>query len=111
MEIAVPISYENRKLANCWVSNLGKSYNLKTAGRISKLTHDQIQQLHEFGFVWNHWDYQYQKKFEDTLGRRPWQDTMSSLCKDLYRVIMTTLERNDQHLASNSSICHGRREK
>jgi hypothetical protein len=62
-DCCVPISYENRKLAN-WVSNVRKSYNLKTAGKISKLTNHQIAQLNEIGFVWNRWDYEYQKHLQ-----------------------------------------------
>jgi hypothetical protein len=62
-DCCVPISYENRKLAN-WVSNVRKSYNLKRAKKMSKLTNDEIAQLNEIGFVWNRWDYEYQKQLQ-----------------------------------------------
>ena len=43
-DCCVPINYENKKLAN-WVSNNRKNYNLKLAGKASKLTSEQIAEL------------------------------------------------------------------
>lgn len=60
----VPINFENRKLAN-WVSNVRKSYNLKMAGKVSKLTKEKINELNAIGFVWNRWEYEYQRMFGD----------------------------------------------
>jgi hypothetical protein len=64
----VPISYENKRLAN-WVSNTRKNYNLKLADRHSTLTSDQIQELNEIGFVWNRWEHEYQKQLRSGLSQ------------------------------------------
>jgi hypothetical protein len=65
-DCCVPIGYENPKLAN-WVSNVRKSYKLKMSGKVSNLKDEQIGQLNSMSFVWNRWDYEYQKKLQKTL--------------------------------------------
>jgi hypothetical protein len=60
-DCCVPISYKpNKALAN-WVSNLRKQYNLLQEGKKSNLTEEKIKELNEIGFVWNRWDYEFQK--------------------------------------------------
>jgi len=60
-DCCVPISYENKKLAN-WVSNVRKSYNLKMTDRPSTLKSDQIQELNDIGFIWNRWEHEYARQ-------------------------------------------------
>lgn len=60
----VPIHYENRKLAH-WVSNIRKSYKAKLSGETSTLSEDQIQRLKAIGFVWNRWDYEFEKRYDE----------------------------------------------
>lgn len=62
-DCCVPIGYENRKLAH-WVSNVRKKYNLKISGQPSTLTKEQIEQLNTLGFVWNFWDHEYAKRYD-----------------------------------------------
>lgn len=63
-DCSVPISYPDRRLAN-WVSNQRKQYNLRVAGRPSSLTEDRLQCLQAIGFVWNHWEYEFDQKNVD----------------------------------------------
>lgn len=61
-DCCVPITYEkNKKLAN-WVSNCRKNYNLFHSGEKSNLTEEKIKELEKIGFVWNRWDYEFDKK-------------------------------------------------
>jgi hypothetical protein len=57
----VPISYSDKKLAH-WVSNQRKQFNLLEAGKLSELTPARIQKLESIGFIWNRWDYEFDKK-------------------------------------------------
>jgi Helicase associated domain len=57
----VPISFSDKKLAH-WVSNQRKQFNLREAGKPSELTSARIQKLENIGFVWNRWDYEFDKK-------------------------------------------------
>jgi hypothetical protein len=57
----VPISYPDKQLAH-WVSNQRKQYNLRQAGKQSELTPSRINKLEAIGFVWNRWDYEFNKK-------------------------------------------------
>jgi Helicase associated domain len=60
----VPISYRDKQLAH-WVSNQRKQYNLRVAGKRSELTTTRIQNLESIGFVWNRWEYEFDKKHVD----------------------------------------------
>jgi Helicase associated domain len=57
----VPISFSDKPLAH-WVSNQRKQFNLREAGKPSELTPSRIQKLESIGFVWNRWDYEFDKK-------------------------------------------------
>ena len=61
-DCCVPISYSNKKLAN-WVSNQRKLYTaqLKT-GQSNSLDRERKQRLDEISFVWNRWDYEFDRK-------------------------------------------------
>jgi Helicase associated domain len=61
-DCCVPISYTSNKLLANWVSNQRKQYNLRTAGLPSDLTDDRLQRLEAIGFVWNRWEYEFDKK-------------------------------------------------
>jgi hypothetical protein len=63
-DCCVPISNRNQKLAN-WVSNQRRKYTLKMAGQSSELTDEQMEQLNAVGFVWNRWEYEFEKKGMD----------------------------------------------
>ena len=78
-DCCVPISYQNRKLAN-WVSNQRKKYNQKmgTSSSVGKMvsapssrlaspststiSDEQIDKLNDIGFVWNRWEHEFMKK-------------------------------------------------
>jgi hypothetical protein len=61
-DCCVPISYANKQLAN-WVHNQRKQYNLRqTPGKASDLTTERWQRLQDVGFVWNRWEYEFEKK-------------------------------------------------
>jgi Helicase associated domain len=64
-DCCVPISYANNKLLANWVSNQRKQYNLRAAGKLSDLTDDRFQRLKAIGFVWNRWEYEFDKKEVD----------------------------------------------
>jgi hypothetical protein len=59
-DCCVPISYANKQLAN-WVHNQRKQYNLRQTGKASDLTTERLQRLQEIGFVWNRWEYEFEK--------------------------------------------------
>lgn len=61
-DCCVPISYFQNKLLANWVSNQRKQYNLRMAGKPSDLTDDRFQRLEAIGFVWNRWEYEFDKK-------------------------------------------------
>ena len=63
-DCCVPISYSNKILAN-WVSNQRKQFNLRAAGKPSDLTEERFQRLEDIGFVWNRWEYEFDKKKVD----------------------------------------------
>lgn len=57
----VPLSYkDNPKLAN-WVSTQRKNYNLLKEGKPSAMTSERIKQLDDMGFVWNRWEYEFER--------------------------------------------------
>jgi hypothetical protein len=60
-DCCVPISNRNQKLAN-WVSNQRRKYALRMSGQPSELTDEQMEQLNAVGFVWNRWEYEFEKK-------------------------------------------------
>lgn len=57
----VPISYCNKQLAN-FVSNTRKQYNLQKQGKPSSLTSYRMDRLNNIGFVWNRWEYEFEKQ-------------------------------------------------
>lgn len=61
-DCCVPISYSNKKLAH-WVSNQRKLYTaqLKT-GQSNSLDQERKHRLDEICFVWNRWDYEFDRK-------------------------------------------------
>lgn len=61
-DCCVPISYSNKKLAH-WVSNQRKLYTaqLKT-GQSNSLDPERKRRLDEIAFVWNRWDYEFDRK-------------------------------------------------
>lgn len=63
-EPCVPISYENKALAN-WVSHQRKQYNKRQQGRPNDLTEERIQRLNAMGFVWNRWEHEFDNKYEE----------------------------------------------
>lgn len=72
-DCCVPITYQkNKKLAN-WVSNCRKNYNLMQAGERSSLTKERIKELDEIGFVWNRWDYEFDRR--DTISSKRKSDS------------------------------------
>ena len=60
-DCCVPISYPNKKLAN-WVSNQRRKYSWKRTGKRSEMTDEEVDLLNKIGFVWNRWDYEFEKK-------------------------------------------------
>mmetsp|Transcript_1374 Transcript_1374/g.2772 ORF Transcript_1374/g.2772 Transcript_1374/m.2772 type:complete len:309 (-) Transcript_1374:2122-3048(-) len=60
-DCCVPISYSNKKLAN-WVSNQRKLYCDQLKGRRNSLTDQRKQRLGKIGFIWNRWDYEFDRK-------------------------------------------------
>jgi hypothetical protein len=60
-DCCVPISYANKQLAN-WVHNQRKQYNLRQTGKASDLTTERLERLQDIGFVWNRWEYEFEKK-------------------------------------------------
>jgi hypothetical protein len=69
-DCCVPISFLNKKLAN-WVSRQRRKYTLKMSGKPSELTDEQMELLNAVGFVWNRWDYEFEKK-----GVNMWSSTL-----------------------------------
>lgn len=72
-DCCVPISFaENKKLAH-WVSNQRKLYSeqLKHPGwRSNSLDERRKQRLEEIGFIWNRWEYEFDRKnVMDSNGR------------------------------------------
>lgn len=61
-DCCVPISYKENKLLANWVSNQRKQYNLRMAGLSSDLTDERMHRLEAVGFVWNRWEYEFDKK-------------------------------------------------
>ena len=57
----VPISHSNKKLAH-WVSNQRKLYTEQLKGRRNALTEERKQRLEEIGFIWNRWEYEFERK-------------------------------------------------
>ena len=72
-DCCVPISFADKALAN-WVSNQRKQYNLRLAHGASDLTDERLQRLEQIGFVWNRWEYEFEKK-QDTW---KWNDSNDS---------------------------------
>ena len=64
-DCCVPISYANKQLAN-WVHNQRKQYNLRLSSKASDLTTERLQRLRDIGFVWNRWEYEFEKKAVQT---------------------------------------------
>jgi hypothetical protein len=60
-DCCVPISYANKQLAH-WVHNQRKQYNLRRSSKASDLTTERLQRLRDIGFVWNRWEYEFEKK-------------------------------------------------
>jgi hypothetical protein len=60
-DCCVPISYANKQLAN-WVHNQRKQYNLRLVSKASDLTTERLERLQDIGFVWNRWEYEFDKK-------------------------------------------------
>lgn len=56
----VPITDSNQQLAN-FVANQRKQYNLRKKQRASSMSDERIKRLESIGFVWNRWDYEFEK--------------------------------------------------
>ena len=55
------ISFRSKSLAH-WCSNQRKNYNLKMAGQRTTLTGERQAKLELIDFVWNRWEYEFDKK-------------------------------------------------
>ena len=60
-DCCVPISYENKQLAN-WVSHQRKEYNRRQKGLPSDMTKERQERLEKVGFVWDRWEYEFLRK-------------------------------------------------
>jgi hypothetical protein len=61
-DCCVPVSSSNKRLAN-WVRTQRRNYKLKEDGNYCRqLTDERFEQLNAVGFVWDRWEFEFEKK-------------------------------------------------